>query len=233
MAVTVIVGGQWGDEGKGRIIDLLAEQAKLVARFSGGDNAGHTVINPHGEFRLHLIPSGIFYPQATCIIGNGVAINPAVLLEEIEGVQKHGVDIRRLFVSDRAHLVMPYHTLLDGLEEERRSKGALGTTRKGIGPVFADKVARQGIRAGDLLDKDGLWTRLRAALEFKNAILTKVYQVPPLSLEETYAQYCRYADQLAPFIRDTSSMIREAVAKGEPVLLEGAQGTLLDPDFGT
>lgn len=233
MAVTVIVGGQWGDEGKGRIIDLLAEQAKLVARFSGGDNAGHTVINPYGEFRLHLIPSGIFYPQATCIIGNGVALNPAVLLGEIEEVQKHRVDTGRLFVSDRAHLVMPYHTILDGLEEERRSKGALGTTRKGIGPVFADKVARLGIRAGDLLDKDGLRTRLRAALEFKNAVLTKIYQVSPISLEETYSQYCRYGERLAPFIRDTSSMIREAVAKGEPVLLEGAQGTLLDPDFGT
>jgi len=233
VAVTVIVGGQWGDEGKGRIIDLLAEQAKLVARFSGGDNAGHTVINPYGEFRLHLIPSGIFYPQATCIIGNGVALNPAVLLGEIEEVQKHRVDTGRLFVSDRAHLVMPYHTILDGLEEERRSKGALGTTRKGIGPVFADKVARLGIRAGDLLDKDGLRTRLRAALEFKNAVLTKIYQVSPISLEETYSQYCRYGERLAPFIRDTSSMIREAVAKGEPVLLEGAQGTLLDPDFGT
>lgn len=233
MAVTVVVGGQWGDEGKGRIIDLLAEQAKVVARFSGGDNAGHTVINPHGKFRLHLIPSGIFYPQATCIIGNGVALNPAVLLGEIQEVQKLGVDTGRLFVSDRAHLVMPYHTLLDGLEEERRSKGALGTTRKGIGPAFADKVARLGIRAGDLLDKDGLWARLRAALEFKNAILTKVYEVSPLSLEETYSQYCCYGDQLAPFIRDTGSMIHEAVAKGEPVLLEGAQGTLLDPDFGT
>lgn len=233
MAVTVIVGGQWGDEGKGRIIDLLAERAKLVARFSGGDNAGHTVINPHGEFRLHLIPSGVFYPQATCVIGNGVALNPAVLLQEIEELQKHGVDTGRLFVSDRAHLIMPYHTLLDGLEEERRSKGALGTTRKGIGPVFADKVARLGIRAGDLLDKDGFWHRLRVALEFKNAILTKVYQVSPLSLEETYSQYCHYGDLLAPFVRDTGSMIREAVAKGEPVLLEGAQGTLLDPDFGT
>ena len=233
MAVIVIVGGQWGDEGKGRIIDLLAEKVKIVARFSGGDNAGHTVINPYGEFRLHLIPSGIFYPQVTCIIGNGVALNPAVLLGEIEDLQKHGVDTGRLFVSDRAHLIMPYHTLLDGLEEERRSKGALGTTRKGIGPVFADKVARLGIRAGDLLDKDVFWGRLRAALEFKNAILTKVYQVSPLSLEETYDQYCRYGKQLAPFIRDTSSMIREALTKGEPVLLEGAQGALLDPDFGT
>jgi adenylosuccinate synthase len=233
VAVTVIVGGQWGDEGKGRIIDLLAEKAKVVARFSGGDNAGHTVINPYGEFRLHLVPSGIFYPEVTCIVGNGVALNPAVLLGEIENLQKHGVDTGRLFISDRAHLIMPYHTLLDGLEEDRRSKGALGTTRKGIGPAFADKAARLGIRVGDLLDKDVFRGRLRAALEFKNAILTKVYQVSPLSLEEIYDQYCRYGTQLAPFIRDTSSMIREALSKGDPVLLEGAQGALLDPDFGT
>jgi len=233
VAVIVIVGGQWGDEGKGKIIDLLAEKAKIVARFSGGDNAGHTVINPYGEFRLHLIPSGIFNPQATCIIGNGVAINPAVLLGEIDDLRNHGVDTSRLFISDRAHLIMPYHTLLDALEEERRSKGALGTTRRGIGPVFADKVARLGIRVGDLLDKDTFWSRLSAALEFKNIILTKVYQVSPLSLEETYDQYCHYGEQLAPFIRETSSMIREAAIKGEFVLLEGAQGALLDPDFGT
>ena len=233
MAVIVIVGGQWGDEGKGKIIDLLAEKANLVARFSGGDNAGHTVINPYGEFRLHLIPSGIFNPQVTCIIGNGVAINPAVLLGEIDDLRNHGVATSRLFISDRAHLIMPYHTLLDALEEERRSKGALGTTRRGIGPAFADKVARLGIRTGDLLDKDTFRARLSAALEFKNIILTKVYQVSPLSLEETYDQYCHYGEQLAPFIRETSSIIREAATKGEVVLLEGAQGALLDPDFGT
>jgi len=233
MAVVAIVGGQWGDEGKGKIIDLLAEKAKIVARFSGGDNAGHTVVNPQGEFRLHLVPSGIFYPQVTCIIGNGVAINPAVLLQEIEDLSNHGVDTNRLLVSDRAHLIMPYHTLLDALEEERRSKGALGTTRRGIGPAFSDKVARLGIRAGDLLNKDTFRNRLRAALEFKNIILTKVYQSSPLSLEEIYNQYCHYGELIAPFIQETSSMIHEAVTKREPVLLEGAQGALLDPDFGT
>ena len=233
MAVVTIVGGQWGDEGKGKIIDLLAEKAKIVARFSGGDNAGHTVVNPHGEFRLHLIPSGIFYPEVTCIIGNGVVINPAVLLQEIKDLSNHGVDTNRLFVSDRAHLIMPYHTLLDALEEERRSKGALGTTRRGIGPAFADKVARSGIRVGDLLDKEIFRNRLSAALDLKNIILTEVYQASPLSLEEIYNQYCHYGEQIASFIQETSSMIREAVAKGEPVLLEGAQGALLDPDFGT
>lgn len=233
MAIITIVGGQWGDEGKGKIVDLLAEKANMVVRFSGGDNAGHTVINPCGEFKLHLIPSGIFYPQVTCIIGNGVAVNPAVLLREIKELKEKGIDTGRLFISDRAHLIMPYHTLLDELEEDRRNRGALGTTRKGIGPAFSDKAARLGIRAGDLLDANTLRNRLIAALDFKNMVLTKVYGVPPLSVEETYDQYCRYGEQLAPLIRDTTSLIREAVTRGDPILLEGAQGALLDPDFGT
>lgn len=233
MAVAVIVGGQWGDEGKGRIIDLLAEKARVVVRFSGGDNAGHTVVNPHGEFRLHLVPSGIFYPLVTCIIGSNVAINPAVLLEEMDDLKYHGIDINRLFISDRAHVIMPYHILLDGLEEERRGKGAIGTTLRGIGPVFADKVARLGIRAGDLLDKGALLNRLKSVLEIKNAILTKVYEVSPLVLEEVHQQYCHYGEQLAALIQETDSIISEAVTKDEPVLLEGAQGALLDPDFGT
>ena len=233
MAVVAIVGGQWGDEGKGKVIDLLAEKARMVARFSGGDNAGHTVINPYGEFKLHLVPSGIFSPQVTCIIGNGVVINPASLLKEIDDLQNHGVDTSHLVISDRAHLIMPYHTLLDGLEEERRKQKALGTTRRGIGPAFSDKVARLGIRAGDLLNKDIFLSHLKSALEFKNAILTKVYQVSPLSLEEIYEQYCHYGERLAPFIRETSSIIHEALIKEWLILLEGAQGTLLDPDFGT
>ncbi|GAH79026.1 unnamed protein product, partial [marine sediment metagenome] len=191
MPVIAVVGGQWGDEGKGKVIDSLAEKAKVVARFSGGDNAGHTVINPYGEFRMHLVPSGIFYPEVTCIIGNGVVINPAVLLDEIDNLKKHGVDISHLTISDRAHLVMPYHTLLDGLEEERRGKGALGTTRRGIGPAFTDKVARMGIRTGDLSNKDLFHSKLSSILEFKNAILTKVYGHSPLLLEEIFEQYCR------------------------------------------
>lgn len=233
MAVIAVIGGQWGDEGKGRVIDLLAEKVDMVVRFSGGDNAGHTVISPYGEFRLHLVPSGIFYPQVTCIVGSGVAINPATLLGEIDELQRHGVDTGRLVISDRAHLIMPYHALLDGLEEERRGGAALGTTRRGIGPAFADKVARLGIRAGDLLDKDTFLSRLKSILEFKNAVLTRVYEVPPLSLEEIYEQYCRYGEQLASFIRETTDMLHEAVRTGKLILLEGAQGTLLDPDFGT
>ncbi|MFC1957383.1 adenylosuccinate synthase [Chloroflexota bacterium] len=233
MPVIAVIGAQWGDEGKGKVVDLLTEKANLVVRFSGGDNAGHTVINPYGEFGLHLVPSGIFSSQATCIIGNGVVINPATLIDEIELLNRRGVDTSRLFISDRAHLIMPYHLLLDGLEEESRGGQAIGTTRKGIGPAFADKVARLGIRAGDLLDKEMLLERLRHLLDLKNAILTKVYGVSPLSLDEVYSQYCQYGERLAPHIRETTLMLEEALDRDEMVILEGAQGALLDPDFGT
>lgn len=233
MPVIVVIGAQWGDEGKGKVVDLLAEKAKVVVRFSGGDNAGHTIVNPFGKFGLRLVPSGIFYPEATCVIGNGVVINPAVLIEEIESLNQRGVDTSRLFISDRAHLIMPYHILLDGLEEEWRGGKAIGTTRKGIGPAFADKVARYGIRSGDLLDKEALLERLRLVLDYKNTILTKVYGVSPLSLDEVYGQYCQYGERLAPYIKDTTIILEEALSREELVLLEGAQGTLLDPDFGT
>jgi adenylosuccinate synthase len=233
MSVIAIIGAQWGDEGKGKIVDLLAKGSKAVVRFSGGDNAGHTVINPCGEFRLHLVPSGIFHPGVVCVIGNGVVINPAVLLEEIDDLEKHGIDTSHLFISDRAHLIMPYHTLLDELEEERRGKGALGTTRKGIGPVFTDKTARLGIRTCDLLNEEAFHSRLSSVLELKNAILTKIYNAPPLSLEEIYKQYCQYGKRLAPFLRDTGLILQEMVSQKQTIILEGAQGTMLDPDFGT
>jgi adenylosuccinate synthase len=233
MPVVAVIGGQWGDEGKGKIVDLLAQEANVIVRFSGGDNAGHTVVNPQGDFRLHLVPSGIFSPDAVCILGNGVVINPDRLLDEIDQLKGRGVDTSRLFISDRAHLIMPYHLLLDGLEEESRGGKAIGTTRKGIGPAFADKVARSGIRAGDLLDREVLLERLRLAVDYKNTILTRVYGVDPLSLDDVYEQYCRYGERLAPHIRDTGVMLWEAVDSGKAVLLEGAQGTLLDPDFGT
>ena len=233
MPVIAIIGGQWGDEGKGKVVDLLAQKARVVVRFSGGDNAGHTVVNPYGIFRLHLIPSGIFSSQAVCIIGNGVVINPAVLIDEIDELNQHGVDTTRLFISDRAHLIMPYHILLDGLEEESRGGKALGTTRKGVGPAFTDKAARLGIRSGDLLDKDALLERLRFILDYKNTILTKIYGINPLSLDDVYGQYCQYGERLAPYIRETAIMVEEALNRDELVLLEGAQGALLDPDFGT
>ena len=233
MPVIAVIGAQWGDEGKGKVLDLLAQKAGVVVRFSGGDNAGHTVINPYGEFRLHLVPSGIFSAQAVCIIGNGVVINPLVLIDEIDQLNQRGVDTTRLFISDRANLIMPYHTLLDGLEEEARGGKALGTTRKGIGPAFADKAARLGIRTGELLDKEALLERLRSVLDYKNIILTKIYGVSPLSLDEVYSQYCQYGQRLAPYIRETVIMLEEALDRDELVLLEGAQGALLDPDFGT
>jgi len=233
MPVIAVIGGQWGDEGKGKVVDLLAQKARVVVRFSGGDNAGHTVINLYGEFKLHLVPSGIFSPDATCIIGNGVVVNPAVLLSEMDGLKQHGVDTSRLFVSDRAHLIMPYHVLLDGLEEKLRAGKAIGTTGKGIGPAFADKASRLGIRAGDLRDKQALLERLRFILDYKNTILTKVHNVSPLSLDEVYSQYCRYGEQLSSHICDTTAIIEAALNRHEPVLLEGAQGAMLDPDFGT
>ncbi len=233
MPAIAVIGAQWGDEGKGKIVDLLAEKVNAVVRFSGGNNAGHTVINPYGEFRLHLVPSGIFYPDVACIIGNGVVIDPAVLFEEIEELKKSGVSVGSLFVSDRANLIMPYHILLDGLEEESRGGSAIGTTRRGIGPCYMDKAGRLGIRVGDLLDKEVFRERLSSVLEQKNRIITKVYEAQPLSLEEIYDKYCHYGEILAPFIRGTDLMVQEAWEKEEMVLLEGAQGTMLDIDFGT
>jgi len=233
MPVIAVIGAQWGDEGKGKVVELLAQEAKMVVRFSGGNNAGHTVVNPRGEFKLHLVPSGIFSPQAICIIGNGVVINPPVLIDEIDQLNQCGVDTTGLFISDRAHLIMPYHILLDGLEEKSRGGKALGTTGKGIGPAFSDKAARLGIRVGDLSDKEALLERLRLILDYKNTILTKIYGVSPLSLDEVYTQYCQYGERLAPCIRETSMMVEEALNREELILLEGAQGALLDPDFGT
>ncbi len=233
MPVIAILGAQWGDEGKGKVVDMLAQQARMVVRFSGGDNAGHSVVNPYGEFKLHLIPSGIFNKDVVCIIGNGVAINPKVLIGEIDNLNERGVTTDNLFISDRAHLIMPYHLLLDGLEEKARGGKAIGTTLKGIGPVFADKIARLGIRAGDLLDKEALRDRLTTIIDYKNTILTKVYKAKPLSLDGVYEQYCQYGERLAPHICETTIMLNEAVNKGEVVILEGAQGALLDPDFGT
>ena len=233
MPVIAVIGAQWGDEGKGKIVDLLAEEARVVMRFSGGDNAGHTVVNRYGEFKLHLVPSGIFSPLTTSVIGNGVVINPEVLIGEIDQLNQRGVDTSRLVISDRAHLVMPYHILLDGLEEELRGGKAIGTTRKGIGPAFADKVARLGIRTGDLLDRELFRERLHFILDYKNTILTKVYGTSPLSEEDVYRQYCQHGEWLAPYIRETSLLLEEALHREELVLLEGAQGALLDPDFGT
>ena len=233
MPAIAVIGAQWGDEGKGKIVDMLAEKASITVRYSGGDNAGHTVINDFGEFKLHLIPSGIFYTHNQCVIANGVVLNPAIFIKETDDLIKRKVDVSRLFISDRAHLIMPYHILIDGIEEDSLGTKAVGTTRKGVGPAFTDKASRMGIRVGDLLDKKGFHTRLEMVLQRKNAILSKVYGLAPLSLEKIYDEYCAYADRLAPHIRETTSMLNRALKNNELILLEGAQGVLLDPDFGT
>jgi adenylosuccinate synthase len=233
MPVVAVIGAQWGDEGKGKIVDMLSEKARYVVRFSGGDNAGHTVVNPQGEFKLRLTPSGIFYPAVISIIGNGVVVNPAVLNQEVDMLNSRGVDTSRLRISDRAHLIMPYHIVLEGLEEQALGSKAIGTTLKGIGPAFADKIARNGIRAGDLLDMAVFRDRLATVLEQKNRILAGVYGKPPLSLNDIYRQYSAYAERWAPCICDTTALLSAAVARDENILLEGAQGVLLDPDFGT
>jgi adenylosuccinate synthase len=233
MSVVAVIGAQWGDEGKGKIVDLLAEKADAVVRFSGGDNAGHTVINPKGEFKLHIVPSGIFYPRAACIIGNGVVINPGVLLQELDELKARGVNVDNLHISDRAHLIMPWHILLDGLEEEKRGQGAIGTTKKGIGPAFADKTARRGIRTCDMLDPVIFKARLAIILAAKNDILTRVYNTAPLDLEAVFNEYWGYAQRLARYIEDTTALVNDLVRKGSNIVLEGAQGSMLDPDFGS
>lgn len=233
MPVTVVIGGQWGDEGKGRMVDLLAQDVQVVARYSAGNNAGHTVVNPIGEFRLHLVPAGIFYGDKTCLIGNGVVIDPKVLFEEIDDLRSHGVSLERLFISNRAHIIMPYHLLIDRLDEELRGPAAIGTTMRGVGPVFVDKVGRAGIRMADLIKPSAFRERLSLVLPYKNAVLQKLYGAEPLDFDEVYETYSDHGRQLAPFVRDTSAIVQEALERDEHVLLEGAQGSLLDLDAGT
>ena len=233
MPIVVVVGGQWGDEGKGRIVDLLARNAKVVARYSAGNNAGHTIVNDRGEFKLHLVPAGIFYPEKTCVIGNGVAVDPEVLLGEIEGLQAKSIDTSRLVLSDRAQVIMPWHRLLDQLEEARRGDAAIGTTGKGVGPCFTDKVARRGIRVADLLRAEDLVPRMRAALDYQNRVVTCVYDAEPIRFEDCFDTYVEYGKRLAPFVGDVQEIVLDAHRRGEHVLLEGAQGSLLDLDHGT
>jgi adenylosuccinate synthase len=233
MPATVVIGGQWGDEGKGRIVDLLARDMSVIARYSAGNNAGHTIINSQGLFALHIVPAGIFYPDKTCIVGNGVAVDPQVLLEEIETLESREVSTERLLISDRAHVVMPYHPLIDQLDEKLRGAAAVGTTGRGIGPCFADKVARLGIRMGDLCDPKAFRERLSFVLPYKNAVLTRLYDAEPLPFDVVFEKYSEMAGRLAPRVADTSVVAREALEKGESILLEGAQGALLDLDGGT
>ncbi len=233
MPVIAVIGAQWGDEGKGKVVDMLAARADMVVRFSGGDNAGHTVVNPLGKFALTLVPSGILSPGTVCVMGNGMAIYPAMLLEEMDVLSGRGIDLSGLRISDRANIIMPYHRTLDRLEEKARGGEAIGTTGRGIGPAFADKAARLGIRAGDLLTPENFRERLVQVLEYKNAIITKVFGGDALSLDEIYREYLGFAKRLRPYICETTRLVAEAIDAGQEVLLEGAQGTLLDPDFGT
>lgn len=233
MSTLVIVGAQWGDEGKGKLTDFLAEKADVVVRYQGGNNAGHTVKVENETYKLQLIPSGILYQDKTCIIGNGVVIDPEAFLGEIRGLEQRGIKTSNLRISDRAHVIFPYHKKIDELSELKRGSNDLGTTKKGIGPCYMDKTERIGIRVCDLLKKDVFAAKLKANLENKNAYLKKIYEFEGYSYEEMLAKYLDYAEQLRPFVEDTSVLIYEAIKSGKKVLFEGAQGTLLDLDFGT
>lgn len=232
MPTTAVLGGLWGDEGKGKIIDFLAADASVVVRFSGGNNAGHTVVNDYGKLVFHLIPCGICHEGTINVVGNGVVISPEALIEEISMVKENGLP-GEIAISDRAHLIMPYHVLLDQLEEERRGAAAIGTTGRGIGPAYVDKVARMGIRAGELLDLEELMLALPPIIQFKNELITKIYGREPLDTEQILEQTKEWAEQIVPYIRSADEIITNAIASGQNVIMEGAQGALLDIDHGT
>jgi len=233
MSAIVVMGTQWGDEGKGKIVDYLAEQADVVARYQGGNNAGHTVVVAGKEFKLHLLPSGILYKGKTCVIGNGVVIDPAVLIKEIKGMLKKDIKTDDLKISNRAHVIMPYHRLLDELEEEYRGDHKIGTTKRGIGPCYMDKNSRCGIRMVDLMDAEEFSEKLKRNLEAKNHMLKAVYGVDGFDYETVKQEYLGYADELRSYIADTSVVLNQAIKQDKKVLFEGAQATMLDLDHGT
>jgi adenylosuccinate synthase len=233
MAGIVLVGAQWGDEGKGKITDLLADDMDYVVRFQGGNNAGHTIIHGGRTLKLHLIPSGIMYPHITPVIGNGVVIDPKVLLEEMDELEADGLTTRRLLISCNAHLIMPYHRDLDGASEKRLGGNEIGTTRRGIGPAYQDKASRLGLRVQDLTDEKIFRAKLETALSEKNAILKKIHGLPTYTVDEITAEYMGYAERIRPHIADTSVIINTALRADQWVFFEGAQGTLLDIDHGT
>lgn len=233
MPVIAVIGGQWASEGKGQIFDLLAERARLVVRYGSGHSAEHVVTNRHGSFALQLLPSGIFDAGVVNVLGAGMVFDPAVLLQEIAMLAERGLNTSKLFISDRAHVIMPYHILQDQLDEKQRGESKIGTTGRGIGPALADKMARIGIRAGDLIYEDMLLSRLRHVLEIKNKLLTGSYNAAALSLHEIYLRYLDYGRQLSDYVTDTHPLIHRALERDVAVLLEGAQGALLDVDHGT
>ncbi len=232
MTVTAIVGAQWGDEGKGRLVDALAGEMDWVIRFQGGDNAGHTVINDHGEFKLHLVPSGIFYPQTKCLVGTGCVVNPTTLIEELNSLAAAGINTANLFISTRAQILMPYHRLLDGLQESASGSGAIGTTKRGIGPAYSDKSARRGLRMGDLLRSDWLEARLEQALEFANRELVH-FGEKPLNPGQVYEQCLGWRDKLSHRLIDPLPVIRQAYEQKVNLLLEGQLAAMRDLDWGT
>jgi adenylosuccinate synthase len=233
MPGTVVIGAQWGDEGKGKITDLLAAKSDVVVRYQGGNNAGHTIVRDGEEFKLHLIPSGILYPEKTCVIGNGVVVDPHILFGEIDALRSRGLPVQNLRISGNAHLIMPWHLLLDGAWEKQLGKLQIGTTRRGIGPCYTDKFARLGIRVQDLLDDDILRQKVRAALEEKNWLLHNRFDIGILDPDQVTDEYLAYRARIEPYICDASLLVNQALDEGREVLFEGAQGTLLDVDFGT
>ena len=232
MANTVIIGSQWGDEGKGKITDMLAESSDMVIRFQGGANAGHTIINNYGRFALHSLPSGVFYPHVTNIVGNGVALNIRTFSDEIKSLEAGGVPAPHIMVSDRAQVVMPYHVLFDAYEEERLGGKAFGSTKSGIAPFYSDKYAKIGFQVNELFDDELLKARLKKVCEIKNTLLEHLYHKPLLDPDELYKEMVAQRELIAPFVGDTAVAVRAALDAGKQVLLEGQLGTLKDPDFG-
>ncbi|HBE48962.1 MAG TPA: adenylosuccinate synthase, partial [Cyanobacteria bacterium UBA11369] len=233
MANVIVIGAQWGDEGKGKITDLLSKSADVVVRYQGGVNAGHTVVVQGQTFKLHLIPSGILYPDTECIIGCGTVIDPKVLIEELDQLEALNISTRNLLISETAHVTMPYHRLIDRASEERRGDHKIGTTGRGIGPTYADKSERTGIRVLDLMNPQGLRKQLNWTINYKNVILEKLYNLPPLDPEAVIEEYLAYAERLRPHVVDSSLRIYDAIHRKRNILFEGAQGTLLDLDHGT
>ncbi len=233
MATRVVVGTQWGDEGKGKYIDMLAQDSDLVVRFAGGNNAGHTIVNNGIKYALHLIPSGILHEGKTCIIGNGVVVDPAVLLKEIDQLNEKGINTDKLLISDRAHVIMPYHKELDELQEKFRGADGIGTTKRGIGPTYSDKTERSGIRICDFIDEEIFEQRVRANLKVKNLIIEKVYGGKAFDAEKIISEYSEYAKRIKKYVTDTNAVLFDAMDQGKNILFEGAQATFLDLDFGT
>ncbi|TCM96834.1 adenylosuccinate synthetase [Paenibacillus sp. BK033] len=233
MSTVVVVGTQWGDEGKGKITDYLADGADVVARYQGGNNAGHTILIDNKKYKLTMIPSGIFNQNKICVIGNGMVINPQALIDEINYIHDNGFSTDNLKISDRAHVIMPYHLVLDGLEEDRKGDNKIGTTRKGIGPCYMDKAARNGIRIADLMDAEEFTEKTRRLVVEKNQVIQQVYGGEPLDAEAIIAEYLGYAETLRPYVTDTSVVLNDAIDANRKVLFEGAQGVMLDIDQGT